>query len=62
MISLLKIIKKKFFKDKNEKIKELEEKNIALTKKLSEKQEVINETNAFWKKKLYNATKGVKKK
>ena len=35
------------------KIKELEKSIEELIKKLHKKQEVINETNAYWKKKLH---------
>ena len=33
---------------------ELEKQNEALKEKLQERQEVINQTNAYWKKKMYN--------
>jgi hypothetical protein len=42
---------------KGKKIKQLEEQNELLKKKLEEKQEVINQTNAYWKKRLYNSNK-----
>lgn len=38
-------------------IKELEEQNETLRKKIDEKQEVINQTNAYWKRRLYNNNK-----
>lgn len=42
---------------KSRKIKQLEEQLEECGNKLSERQEVINQTNAYWKKKLYEATK-----
>lgn len=45
----------KLFKDlfkKENKCEELEKENVELKLKLAEKQEVINRTNAYWKKKL----------
>lgn len=50
----------KFIKDlfgKKQKIKKLEEQLQECGNKLAERQEVINQTNAYWKKKLYEATK-----
>lgn len=38
-------------------IEALENENKKLKMKLDEKQEVINQTNAYWKKKLYNLKK-----
>jgi hypothetical protein len=43
-------------------IKQLKEENKELKDKLNEKQEVINQTNAYWKKKLHYANKSNKKK
>jgi hypothetical protein len=43
-------------------IKELQNENKELKTKLEERQEVINQTNAYWKKKLYNVNKSNKKK
>lgn len=40
----------------------LEEENKELKIKLEERQEVINKTNAYWKKKLYTENKSNKKK
>jgi len=54
----------KFIKDffcKNQ-ISELEKENQELKDKLVEKQEVINNTNKYWKKKLYNLEAKHKKK
>lgn len=50
----------KFIKDfvgRKQKIKELEEQLQQCGNKLAERQEIINQTNAYWKKKLYEATK-----
>jgi hypothetical protein len=41
--------------------KKYEEKIAELEQKLVEKQEHINKTNAFWKKKLYNSKNSNKK-
>lgn len=43
-------------------LKQLEEENKELKTKLEERQEVINQTNAYWKKKLYQSNKSNKKK
>jgi hypothetical protein len=43
-------------------LKQLEEENKELKIKLEERQEVINQTNAYWKKKLYQSNKNNKKK
>jgi hypothetical protein len=40
--------------------KKYEEKIAELEQKLVEKQEHINKTNAFWKKKMYNSKKNNK--
>lgn len=37
------------------KVKELEAENQELKEKLVERQETINKTNAYWKKKLYQS-------
>lgn len=42
---------KKFFANNN--IKKLQEENFELKQKLNEKQEHINKTNAYWKKKMH---------
>lgn len=47
---MIKFFKRLFFKKKIE----YENKIAELEQKLVEKQEHINKTNAFWKKKLYN--------
>ena len=47
---MIKLIKNLFKKEN--KCKELEKENAELKAKLIEKQEHINKTNAFWKKKL----------
>lgn len=55
----------KFIKDlfaRKQKIKELEGQLQECSNKLAEKQDHINATNAYWKKKLYEATSGPKKK
>lgn len=39
------------------KVKELEKEVVVLNEKICEKQDVINKTNAYWKKKLYNQNK-----
>jgi hypothetical protein len=39
------------------KIKELTKENQELKLKLSEKQEVINQTNSYWKKKIHSINK-----
>lgn len=39
------------------KVKELEAENQELKEKLVERQETINKTNAYWKKKLYQSNK-----
>jgi hypothetical protein len=43
-------------------IEELQNENKELKIKLEERQEVINQTNAYWKKKLYQSNKSNKKK
>lgn len=57
---MIKFIKNLFCK--KEKIKELEQQLQECGNKLAERQEVINQTNAYWKRKLYEATSGPKKK
>jgi hypothetical protein len=47
---MLKFIKSLFNKTK---ITELEQENKELKDKLAKRQDVINETNAYWKKKLH---------
>ena len=42
------------------KVKELEAENQELKEKLVERQETINKTNAYWKKKLYHNNKKAK--
>lgn len=42
------------------KVKELEKEVEVLNEKISEKQDIINKTNAYWKKKFYNQNKKVK--
>lgn len=42
------------------KVKELEVEVETLNDKLDEKQDIINKTNAYWKKKLYHQNKKVK--
>ena len=44
------------------KIKTLENEIESLKEKLASKQDVINETNAYWKKKMYAAKKETKPK
>lgn len=39
------------------KVKKLEKEVEVLNDKIIEKQEIINKTNAYWKKKIYNQTK-----
>lgn len=41
----------------NNRLEELKKENIVLKQKLSEKQEVINQTNAYWKKRFYRMKK-----
>jgi hypothetical protein len=48
------------FNCKSDKIRKLEEENKILKDKLSERQEVINKTNAYWKKRLASATNSKK--
>lgn len=55
---MIKWIKSLFCSKNEELVKEIE----ILKAKLSEKQEVINQTNAYWKKKLHAAKAGKKKK
>ena len=38
-------------------LKNLEKQNQILKEKLEERQEVVNQTNAYWKKKMYNLKK-----
>ena len=38
-------------------VKELENQIEVLNDKITEKQEIINKTNAYWKKKLYSQNK-----
>jgi hypothetical protein len=45
---------------KNKKLEELNKENTELKLKLVEKQEVINQTNAYWKKKMYAVKKHTK--
>jgi hypothetical protein len=55
----------KFIKDlfgRKQKIKELEEQLQECGNKLAEKQDHINATNAYWKKKLYEAKSTTKSK
>lgn len=49
-------IKNTLCKDKDDAITALATENQVLKEKLQEKQKVINDTNAFWKKKIYNLT------
>jgi predicted 2-oxoglutarate/Fe(II)-dependent dioxygenase YbiX len=44
----------------HKKVKELEKEVEVLNEKISEKQDIINKTNAYWKKKFYNQNKKVK--
>lgn len=41
-------------------VKELESEIEVLNDKVQEKQDIINKTNAYWKKKLYHQNKKVK--
>lgn len=41
----------------HKKVKELRNEIEVLNNKINEKQEVINKTNAYWKKRLYNQNK-----
>jgi hypothetical protein len=41
----------------HKKVKELENEIEVLNDKLNERQEVINKTNAYWKKRVYNQNK-----
>lgn len=41
----------------HKKVKELENEIEVLNDKLNERQEVINKTNAYWKKRVYNQKK-----
>lgn len=43
-------------------VKVLEKENQDLRERLAERQEVINKTNAYWKKKMYDVQKKVKSK
>jgi predicted RNase H-like nuclease (RuvC/YqgF family) len=49
----MKILEGLFCKKQTEKLEKLEEENKALKQKLEEKQEHINKTNSYYKKKLY---------
>jgi hypothetical protein len=42
------------------KVKELESEIEVLNDKIDEKQDIINKTNAYWKKKLYHQNKKAK--
>lgn len=42
---------------RNNRMEELKKENVVLKQKLSEKQEVINQTNAYWKKRFYRMKK-----
>jgi hypothetical protein len=53
----MKFLKNLFCKSQTEKLKKLEEENGVLKQKLEERQEVINKTNAYWKKKLHAKNK-----
>lgn len=44
---------------KSRKVADLKKENAELKEKLQQRQEVINQTNAYWKKKLYNLKKKV---
>jgi uncharacterized membrane protein (DUF106 family) len=44
----------------HKKVKELQKEVEVLNEKISEKQDIINKTNAYWKKKFYNQNKKVK--
>lgn len=55
----------KFIKDlfgRKQRIKELEEQLQECGNKLAERQEVINQTNAYWKRKLYETKSTIKNK
>jgi|688.fasta_scaffold1285953_2 hypothetical protein len=55
----------KLFKDlfkKENKCEELEKENVELKLKLVEKQEVINRTNAYWKRKVRELSQNGSKK
>lgn len=41
-------------------VKELEKEVLVLNDKINEKQDIINKTNAYWKKKFYNQNKKAK--
>jgi hypothetical protein len=41
-------------------VKELESEIEVLNDKIDEKQDIINKTNAYWKKKLYHQNKKIK--
>jgi len=45
---------KELFSSENKRIKELETQVVTLQEKLQQRQEHIDKTNAYWKKKLYN--------
>ena len=42
------------------KVKELEKEVLILNDKINEKQDIINKTNAYWKKRFYNQNKKAK--
>lgn len=44
----------------HKKVKELEKEVVALNDKIVEKQDIINKTNAYWKKRFYNQNKKAK--
>lgn len=48
---------KKLFTSKKQQIEDLKQENKKLQEKLLEKQEHINKTNAYWKKKLHSLSK-----
>lgn len=43
-------------------LEQLEQENLKLKEKLAERQEVINKTNAYWKKRLSHVTSSRSKK
>ena len=56
----MKTLENFFCKKKIEEIKKLKEENEELKQKLIEKQEHINKTNSYYKKKLYEINKSKK--
>mgnify|MGYP003348698584 CR=1 FL=1 len=56
---MFKFISKLF---KNKEVENLKNQVIELKSQLDEKQEVINKTNAYWKKKLYQSNSKKKEK